>query len=199
VSPSSNRHARVAAPVATMGVSNSNHARPPLRPAVANAPNTEGIVQPLTFQRDSRYGAQLSPSLAAIATLSQQCRIRDVGGCLLPRTGSRAQLIHILAKDLARTHTACFGDYHPPALFYEEFARRKTQDLVDLAKEIGGPSRRGRPRRSLSKVPIGEIDALRSSKSERSAIRIVASRLRIKESALRKRYRDAKKRSRSES
>lgn len=117
----------------------------------------------------------------------------------MPRQGSRAQLIHILAADEAITHAFYYGErLLPAAAFYETYQNYSTAALRELLAEYGlSPKTPGRPKRRARKSYDAEllavVEAHRGRLSERSAIELVARARRVHPDALRMRFRRAKK------
>lgn len=116
----------------------------------------------------------------------------------MPRRGSRAQLIHLLAKDEAGAIAAVYGDAVHPADLYDKYGGYSRGDLQKWAAGIG-PPKRGRPRRWLEDADARIVAAVNRvcrerGYTERSACAAVARRWKVSGSVLRMRYRRAIKR-----
>jgi hypothetical protein len=117
----------------------------------------------------------------------------------MPRRGSRAQLIHMLADLDAWMHREVCGDHHVyPQDFYDHYRNWNLDELRDWARQLR-PRHRGRPRRWSDAIDdealSAEIDRLRRQgrHSVRNACRLLARRAqgRVSENAIRDRYRRA--------
>jgi hypothetical protein len=114
----------------------------------------------------------------------------------MPRRGSRAQLVHLLADLDARAWREVYGDrYVYPQDFYESYRRCSIAELWELAVSLT-PNRRGRPKswrsRSRYQALVAKVDRVLARNvhlSVRSACSIVANRARTSPEMLRKLYR----------
>jgi hypothetical protein len=113
----------------------------------------------------------------------------------MPRRGSRAQLIHLLAKVRAWQLAEVYGYHHHAAELYEDFAQCSLAELREWASGLE-PDRRGRPKswRSQSRYQplLAEVDVVLARNvgmSVRSACAIVARKARVSSEMLRKLYR----------
>jgi hypothetical protein len=77
----------------------------------------------------------------------------------MPRSGSKAQLIHLLADSYAYAMSEVYGEHLPPSAYYELFQGYDRKLLEDSAANLE-PSKVGRPRRASSLVD--NIDTLMS-------------------------------------
>src|SRR5262245_9832648 len=115
----------------------------------------------------------------------------------MPRRGSRAQLIHMLADAQAFAYREVYGDRAYPQDFYDDFQHLGTAELRELAAGISARGR-GRPKgwwgrkhSSIYARLFPAIDeALRSGKrTERGACQFVAQSAGVCPDTLRTKYR----------
>jgi hypothetical protein len=111
----------------------------------------------------------------------------------MPRRGSRAQLIHMLADLDARMWREVYGVHHVyPQDFYDSYRACHLEELRGWAGELR-PHHRGRPRgwRDDEALRV-EIDRLRrQGHSVRNACRLQARKTGVSVDAIRDRYRRA--------
>lgn len=111
----------------------------------------------------------------------------------MPRHGSRAQLIHILAREDALNYSWAHGHGPPQAAFHDGYWNYSHAELEALVADAHlAPRRRGRPKKFWTDAElIAEVNRRRSQHSERRACELVARSLGLKPLPLRMRYRRA--------
>ena len=118
----------------------------------------------------------------------------------MPRTGSRAQLVHLLADWYAAVIREVHGEPRAyPHDFYEDFQRLSTAELKELAAGLKSKPR-GRPRSALRRSRYSALtaqvdEALKSGKrkSDRGACQYVAAKAGVSAETLRKLLRSVRR------
>jgi hypothetical protein len=111
----------------------------------------------------------------------------------MPRTGSRAQLVHMLADGYAAALREVYGEPRAyPRDFYDDFQRLSTAELKELAAGLK-PNPRGRPRsavrRSRHSSLLAQVEAVLTSgkrRSVRGACQYVGAKAGVPAETLRK-------------
>lgn len=112
----------------------------------------------------------------------------------MPRRGSRAWLVHLLAEGRAFAIGEVYGEHLHPAELYENFRHYSRHELEEMA--VGITSRKpGRPRQHWADAGlVAEVNRRLRRHSERRACELVARLWGMNPRALRMRYRRALKR-----